>query len=193
LKRRRLKGSSQTRLRGLSSIALFRIREVKREIRVLGVAARRATHKGHTVVGVIFRGGLYLDGILRAESESRDITGDVVEMIVSSPHHSQVRVILLDEELLDGATADLSILSKAASRPVIAFNPTGMVAPREGAVERFEMDLNKGSVPVLSLGIDRVMTERILRKVSKRRSMPEALKIAYLLVSAVDKINQHNL
>ena len=174
-------------------MTLFRIREVKREIRVLGVAARKATHKGYTVVGVIFRGGLYLDGVLRAESESQDITGDVVEMIVSSPHHPQVRIILLDGELLNGATADLSILSEAVSRPVIAFNPTGMVAPREGAVERFEMGLSEGSVPVLSLGIDRAMAERILSKVSKRRSMPEALKIACLLVLAVDKINQHNL
>ncbi len=174
-------------------MTLFRIREVKREIRVLGVAARRATHKGYTVVGVVFRGGLYLDGVLRTKSESRDITGDVVEMIVSSPHHPQVRAILLDGKLLDGATADLAVLSEAASRPVIAFNPTGMVAPREGAVERFEMDLNEGPVPVLSLGIDRAMAERILSRVSKRRGVPEALRIACLLVSVVDHIDQHNL
>lgn len=174
-------------------MTLFRIREVKREIRVLGVAVQRATHKGYTVVGVIFRGGLYLDGVLKAESKSRDITGDVVEMIVSSPHYPQVRVILLDGELLDGATADLAILSEAASRPVIAFNPTGMVAPREGAVERFELDLNEGQVPVLSLGIDRVMVERIVSRVSKRRGVPEALRIACILVSAVGKIDQHNL
>lgn len=174
-------------------MTLFRIREVKREIRVLGVAARRSTHKRHTVAGVIFRGGLYLDGVLRAESESRDITSDVVEMIVSSPHHPQVRVILLDGELLDGATADLAILSEVASRPVIAFNPTGMVVPQEGAVERFEMDLNEGPVPVLSLGIDRAVAERIVSRVSKRRGVPEALRIACLLVSAVDKIDQHNL
>jgi endonuclease V-like protein UPF0215 family len=174
-------------------MTLYRIREVKREIRVLGVAARRTTHKGHTVVGVIFRGGLYLDGVLRAESESRDITDDVVEMIVSSSHHPQVRVILLDGELLDGATADLAILSEAASRPVIAFNPTGMVAPQEGAVERFEMELNEDPVPILSLGIDRAVAERIVNRVSKRRGVPEALRIACLLVSAVDKIEQHNL
>jgi len=174
-------------------MTLYRIREVKREIRVLGVAARRSTHKGHTVIGVIFRGGLYLDGVLRAESESRDITGDVVEMIVSSPHHPQVRVILLDGELLDGATADLAVLSETASRPVIAFNPNGMVAPREGAVERFEMDLNQGPVPVLSLGIDRAVAERIVSRVSKRRGVPEALRIACLLVSDVAKIDQHNL
>ena len=174
-------------------MTLYRIREVKREIRVLGVAARRATHKGHTVVGVIFRGGLYLDGVLRVESESRDITGDVVEMIVSSPHHPQVRVILLDGELLDGATADLAVLSEAVSRPIIAFNPTGMVAPREGLVERFEMDLNEAPVPVLSLGIDRAVAERIFSRVSKRRGVPEALRLACLLVSAVDKIDQHNL
>ncbi len=169
-------------------MTLYRIREVKREIRVLGVAARRATHKGYTVVGVIFRGGLYLDGVLRAESESQDITGDVVEMIVSSPHHPQVRVILLD-----GATADLAVLSEAVSRPVIAFNPTGMVAPREGVVERFEMDLNEAPVPVLSLGIGRAVAERIFSRVSKRRGVPEALRLACLLVSAVDKIDQHNL
>jgi endonuclease V-like protein UPF0215 family len=68
-----------------------------------------------------------------------------------------------------------------------------MVAPREGAVERFEMGLNEGLVSVLSLGIDRAMAERILSRVSKRRSVPEALRIACLLVSAVDKIDQHNL
>jgi endonuclease V-like protein UPF0215 family len=174
-------------------MTLYRIREVKREIRVLGIAARRASHKGHTIIGVIFRGGLYLDGVLRAESESRDITGDVVEMIVSSPHHPQVRVILLDGRLLDGATADTAALSEATSKPVIAFNPAGLVVPQDGAVERFEMDLNDGPNPVLSVGLERTIAERIIYNASRRRSVPEALRVASLTVSAVDKIDQHNL
>jgi endonuclease V-like protein UPF0215 family len=174
-------------------MTLYRIREVKREIRVLGVAARRATIKGHTIVGVIFRGGLYLDGVLRAESDSRDITGDVVEMIVSSPHHPQVRVILLDGRLLDGATADIAVLSEATSKPVIAFNPVGLVAPSDGAVERFEMNLNDGPNPVLSIGIERTKAKRIIHNASTRHNVPEALRVASLSVLAVDKIDQHNL
>jgi endonuclease V-like protein UPF0215 family len=55
------------------------------------------------------------------------------------------------------------------------------------------VDLNEGPVPVLSLGIDRAVAERIVSRASKRRGVPEALRIACLLVSAVDKIDQHNL
>ena len=174
-------------------MTLYRIREVKREIRILGLASRRTTHKGHTIVGVIFRGSLYLDGVLRIESESRNITCDVVEMIVSSPHHPQIRVILLDGELLDGATVDLAILSEATLRPVIAFNPSRMVVPLEGAGEHFEMDLEGGLVPVLSVGLERAVAERIVRRASNRRGVPEALRIADLSASAVGKYDQHNL
>lgn len=174
-------------------MTLYLIREVKREIRVLGVATRRATHKGYTIVGVIFRGSLYLDGVLRAESESRDITGDIADMISSSPHHLQIRVIFLDGGLLDGATADTVALSEATSRPVIAFNPAGMVAPQEGSVEHLEVDLNECPVPVLSVGLERAVAERIIHRASRRRGLPEALRVASLLVSAVGNFDQHNL
>jgi hypothetical protein len=74
-----------------------RIRQVKREIRALGIVAKGLRGGGGLAVGVIFRGGLYLDGVIKAKAHGPDITGAVAEMIKASPHYPQIRVLLINE------------------------------------------------------------------------------------------------
>ena len=57
-----------------------RLREIKREIRVLGLASyRNSDTDTHETVGVIFRGKHWLDGVLKTSSGDPSITMDVAE------------------------------------------------------------------------------------------------------------------
>ncbi len=64
---------------------MYSLREVKKEIRVLGIAARSRPGSAIHAVGVVYRGRLYLDGVMRTSSTGPDITEEVAAMIVESP------------------------------------------------------------------------------------------------------------
>jgi len=52
-------------------LAIKRLRQIKKEIRVIGVAAK-CDAGGITIIGVVFRGNLWLDGVLRTRSVGAD-------------------------------------------------------------------------------------------------------------------------
>ena len=78
-----------------------RFRAIKPEIRVLGIDDGAFTPHVEglaTVVGVVFRGGYWLDGVIstKVEVDGFDATDKIVSMITASPHYKQLRVILLN-------------------------------------------------------------------------------------------------
>ena len=80
---------------------VVKFRDIKPEIRVLGIDDGDFSHheKGTVdIVGVVFRGGYWLEGIMRTEIEvdGLDATEKIVTMIKGSPHYKQLRVIMLD-------------------------------------------------------------------------------------------------
>lgn len=161
----------------------YRIRQVKKEIRVLGLAARQAPDgHGFDVVGVIYRGRHWLDGVLRTTSIDSDVTSEAVEMIVGSDHNPQIRVILLHTDLLkDGTTIDPSELSKGTLKPVIAmrFKETPKDDPSQ--TERVPLDLESS----IAFGLEKRVAERILESTSRESSPPEALRVAELILSSL--------
>lgn len=71
----------------------------KREVRVLGLTYR-SYDSYRFILGVVFRGKLWLDGILyRRFDGKRDILDELIDMFSKSPHRGQVRVIVLDNLL----------------------------------------------------------------------------------------------
>src|SRR3990170_6644040 len=85
----------------MSKERAVRIRSVKPEIRVLGVddGAFVPHGKGSAdIVGVVYRGGLWLEGVMRTEVEidGMDTTEKIAAMIVDSPHYDQIRVVILN-------------------------------------------------------------------------------------------------
>src|SRR3972149_9652412 len=85
----------------------IKVREVKPEIRILGIDD--GVFKPHSkelvdVVGVVYRGGYWLDGFMhtRVQVDGMDATEKLAEMITKSPHYPQLRVILLNGVTLAG-------------------------------------------------------------------------------------------
>ncbi len=138
-----------------------RINQVKKEIRILGVAAKHNTGD-YTVVGAVYRGSRWLDGVMYRHSS--DLTQAISEMLSHSPHKGQVRVIIVSRENLPPDTQiDVSKLYEKIGKPIILLNGDHYVAT----------------------GIGKWTTEAILKTSTRDRPTPEALRVASMALSAL--------
>jgi len=100
---------------------------IKEEIRILGIDDGPFTRndKEVIVIGVIFRGGEFLDGVLRTyvAVDGLDATERLSKMINSSKHKQQLKVIMLDGITLGGFNiVDIKKLYSEVKIPIIVIN-----------------------------------------------------------------------
>ncbi len=190
-----------------------RFRSIKPEIRVLGVddGAFAPRSGGFApIVGVVFRGGYWLDGLMltRAEVDGLDAGSKIASMILGSPHHRQLRVIMLDGIAFAGFNiVDIKELSEATSLPVITVTRErpNLVNIRDALhnlpdyEERWKATLNAGELIEVHTGsrggkaymqVARISVEdaeRILQLTSTRSAFPEALRVAHMIASGISK------
>ncbi len=187
---------------------------IKPEIRVLGVDDGVFTPhvpSWVSVVGVVFRGGYWLDGVLHTEVlvDGFDATEKISTMITTSPHYKQLRVIMLNGITFAGFNVvDLKELHLATHLPVIAVTreKPDLHDIREAlnhlpkSEERWESVLNAGDVVEMStrhenemiylhaMGLSWSDTEKIVRLTSTRSNIPEALRVAHLIASGISHL-----
>ncbi|MGZ3798145.1 MAG: endonuclease dU, partial [Pseudobdellovibrionaceae bacterium] len=101
-------------------------RAIKSEIRVLGVDDGKFiphTQGSVIVVGIVFRGGCWLDGVMHTSIaiDGFDATEQIGSMINSSRHCKQLRVIMLNGITFAGFNVvNVKRLNFATDLPVIA-------------------------------------------------------------------------
>jgi endonuclease V-like protein UPF0215 family len=184
---------------------------IKPEIRVLGVDDGSFTPhvEGQVpVIGVVFRGGYWLEGVMRTEIavDGFDATDQIASMITGSPHWRQLRVIMLNGITFAGFNVvDVKELNLATKLPVITvtrekpdlaeINKALQNLPR--SEERWETILKAGepvevatrnakaTVFVQTVGVSREDAQKILRLTSTRSNIPEALRVAHLIASGI--------
>ena len=192
-------------------MACRRFRVVKPEIRVVGVddGAFVPHVKGYAlVVGVVFRGGYWLDGVLttRVEVDGFDATDKIVSMIVNSAHHKQLRVIMTNGVTFAGFNVvDIKRLWRETGLPVMAvtrgkpdfreIHEALLNLPRseerwrivQGTGETVEVSTrNKGEKIFMQfVGICEEDARKIMRLTSTRSNVPEALRVAHLIASGI--------
>ncbi|MCW3994325.1 MAG: DUF99 family protein [Candidatus Bathyarchaeota archaeon] len=189
-------------------------RVIKPEIRVLGVDDGVFTPhvKGLVpVVGVVFRGGYWLDGVMhtKVEVDGFDATEKIASMIINSPHHKQLRVIMLNGITFAGFNVvNIKELNKEVNLPVIAVTreQPNFTEIREAlknlpkseerwkaiqsAEKMFEVSTRSENEKVYmqTSGILEEDARKILQLTSTRSSVPEALRVAHLIASGISKI-----
>jgi len=193
-------------------LSVKKFRTIKHEIRVLGVDDGSFTpHKGYApVVGVVFRGGYWLDGVLstRVKVDGFDATDNISSMIVESPHYRQVRVIMLDGVTFGGFNiVDIKELNVLTKLPIIvvtrdkpdfreihaALRNLPRSAERWTAVQDagqiFEVQTRSrgGRVYMEICGIQESDARRIVQLTSTRSNIPEALRVAHLVASGASQ------
>ena len=97
---------------------------MKRQVRILGIddAPFSFTEKYSTVIGVVMRGGEYLECVLRSHVtiDGTEATSICTEMIQHSRHQKQLKAVMIDGASLGGFNiVDINELSDATNLPVM--------------------------------------------------------------------------
>jgi endonuclease V-like protein UPF0215 family len=192
-------------------LPIKKFRQIKSEIRILGIDDSGFTPrtKGKAdIIGVVYRGGQWLDGIMKTQVEidGLDATEKIVTMIKNSPHFKQIRVIMLDGVTFAGFNiADIKELFQKTELPVItvtrekpnfedikkALKNLPHYEERweamKNAGEIFQIQTREGEEPIHVgvAGISESDAEKILKKTSTRSNIPEALRVAHIIASGL--------
>lgn len=166
---------------------------LKKQARILGLSAT-AKRKGATlVVGVVFRGSCWLDGILTCslESDKRDHVSQISKAIMKSRQYSQLHAVILSQKkIAPGWDIDITDLAQRIKLPVISLvkkNRTGMKNRKKllGA-NYYHLVINKKPVFVLAKGLGLEMTQELLTiACTSGSSIPEAVRVANLIAEQV--------
>jgi endonuclease V-like protein UPF0215 family len=198
---------------------LKRFRIIKPEIRVLGVDDGVFTPhtKGKAlVVGIVFRGGYWLDGVLRTkvDVDGLDAEDKIATMIMSSSHYKQLRVIMLNGVTFAGFNpVNIKMLSAKTKLPVIAVTreKPNFKEIREalknlpdsekrwnaiyngGEIVEVSTRTKKSKIYVQFVGIAEEDVKRILQLTSTRSNVPEPLRVAHLIASGISNAESQSI
>lgn len=188
-----------------------KFRVIKPEIRVLGVddgCFEPHTKRFVPVVGVVFRGGYWLDGVIhtRVKVDGTEATNKIASMVLNSPHHKQLRVVMLDGITFAGFNiVDIKKLNFKTGLPVIAVtrekpNFEDIHKALENlpkSEERWRAVINAGELFEVKVGdrgekihmqiagICEEDARKILKLTATRSHIPEALRVAHIIASGL--------
>ncbi len=189
-------------------------RVIKPEIRVLGIddgAFKPRVNGIVPVIGVVFRGGFWLDGVLHTsiEIDGFDATDRIASMITGSSHYRQLRVVMLNGVTFAGFNiVDVKALHVATKLPVITVTREKpdfaeiqkALQNLPNSEERWEAILRAGEpvevstrsakakVYMQTVGVSTGDAQKILRLTSTRSNIPEALRVAHLIASGISHV-----
>ena len=177
---------------------------VKKEIRVIGIDDApfdKFNDSKVLVVGVVMRGGSWVDGILSTKVivDGNDSAKKIAEMINKCKFKPQLQCIFLDGIAVAGFNViDVKELSKKTKLPVI------IIIRKKPDIENIKKTLIKikkqekikliekagdivqvDDIFVQLTGIDLEQTRKILKIVCTRSLIPEPLRLAHLIASGV--------
>jgi hypothetical protein len=183
---------------------------LKSEIRILGFDDGAFTARSKElvpVIGVIFRGGKFLDGALTTavQVDGSDATEKIVKLINTTRHKQQLKVIMFDGITLAGFNVvDVKKLSEQTKLPVIVINrKMPNLKKVEAALKKFE-DFesrwqaieNAGEIKECcvkefkkvyyqNIAIDDNTAKEVIKLSCTRSFIPEPLRVAHLIATAV--------
>ncbi len=181
---------------------------IKDEIRILGIDDSALIHDSITIIGAFFRGGMWLDGVLRSEvtRDGMDATEKITSMVLRSTHFPQIRAIMLDGVTYGGFNpVDIVELHESTSIPVIvlmrnlpdlekiekalSYLPGSErrkhIIKKAGKITRVVTKAESNPVFIQCCGIDPEMASEIVRISSTRSNIPEPLRVAHLIATGI--------
>ena len=183
---------------------------VKKEIRIVGFDDGAFTPRSDAlvpVIGTIFRGGLYLDGLLRTDVkvDGNEATEKLVKLINSTRHKKQLKVLMLDGITLAGFNiVDIKELNERTGIPVIVINrklPDLEKVRRalkrfddfeerwkavENAGEIKECYVKKGKkIYFQAKGMNEETAREVIKISTTRSFIPEPLRIAHIIATGI--------
>ncbi len=183
---------------------------IKREIRILGWddGPFPKGKKGKTIlVGTIFRGASFMDGILKTDIEidGTDATEKIIEA-VKNTKHKDLRVIMLDGITFGGFNfVDIKKLHKKTGLPVIVilrkrpdiekfkeamkklpeFEKRWEAVENAGRFFKVKVGTRGKSIYFQKTGLTEEEAREIIKLTAVRSNIPEPLRVAHLIASGI--------
>src|SRR3989338_8767352 len=177
---------------------------LKKEIRVIGIddAPHKFKSKGNIlIVGTIFRGGSFLDGILstKVNVDGNNATKKLTAMINKSKFKPQLRCIFLDGIAVGGFNIiDIRELNKKTKLPVIVIiRKKPDIVDIKGILTRLSKKskikllekagpvIPAGKIYIQIAGLSIGKAKEILEIVCTRSHIPEAVRLAHIIASGI--------
>jgi len=188
------------------------MRFIKDEIRILGfddAPFKPRSNEKILVIGVIYRGGNFLDGILKTEitGDGMDATESIIKLIKNSRHKDEIRVIIFKGITIGGFNLiDIKKIYNETKIPVIVitrkkpnlnkikkalknfvdFEERWLIVKSTGKIYKLEIKKNK-SLYYQFIGLKKEEVEKIIKISSTRSLIPEPLRVAHMIASAMVK------
>jgi endonuclease V-like protein UPF0215 family len=184
---------------------------IKSEIRVMGIDD--GPFVAHTdgkvlLVGTVFRGGRWLDGIVRAyiDIDGTDATQRIIDMVNKSRHKGQLRVIMVDGVTFGGFNViDIQEIFRQTGVPVIVvsrkmpdftkvkealknlpdWRERWRMLRAASKIHRVRSRPRAAPVCVQVAGINLTDAEQIVKLTSTRSLVPEPLRVAHLIATGI--------
>lgn len=186
---------------------------VKKEIRVLGIddGPFSKSEKDCMIVGTVFRGGNYIDGLVssKAEVDGKDSTEKIIGMTNKTRHYEQLNCIMLDGIAVAGFNViDINELSKKTKLPVIViirklpnlkkiYSALKSFLNKKEAEKRmllirkagkiYSMKIKNRNVYFQKAGITEIKAKEIMKITTTHSLIPEPLRVAHIIASGVIK------
>ena len=179
---------------------------MKKELRVVGIEDASfdkfdPLQKYVLVVGTLFRGGHFMDGLLstHVEKDGGDATIRIIEMINECKFKPQIQAVFLKGIAVAGFNViNPEALYKETKIPVIivirdypdykkifsALDKLGMKEKRE-VIEKMPKPVKIGEIYVQHVGVSLKDTKELLRITCTHSNVPEAIRVAHLIASGI--------
>jgi len=183
---------------------------MKHQIRLLGIddSPFTFTEKYTTVIGVVMRGGEYLECVLKSQVsiDGNDATYVCKEMVENSRHRKQLRAVMIDGIALGGFNVvDIEELYSSTSLPVITITrdepdfekiKVALQKNFEDWKERYSL-MRKGElhkvktlhnpIYVKCAGVSIDEAKEIIKLSTIRGAIPEPIRVAHLIASGITR------
>ncbi len=179
---------------------------IKPEIRILAIDDSALVSERIMIVGVVFRGGEWMDGVLRSEitRDGMDATDVIAEMVTATRHYPQIRVIMLDGVTYGGFNVvDITELQRRTGLPVIVvmraepdmgrirdamqnlpgFDRRWHAIQNAGRIH--EIDVHDNLLYIQCAGIETTDARKIVQLATTHSHIPEPLRAAHLIATGI--------
>ena len=181
-----------------------KFRRIKQEIRIIGIDDCPFTPRGHglvAIIGIVLRGGGCIEGAMgtKVKIDGFDATKKIAEMINSSPHYKQLRVIMLDGITFAGFNiVNITKLFVLTGVPVLAVtkekpnmkNIRNALMKLEKCEKRLKMVESAGEILNIKIretelhfqvaGVSKEDSKKIIRISCTQGNFPEPLRLSLI-------------
>lgn len=182
---------------------------MKKEIRILGIDDMPFSFKDREVdiVGVVMRGGKYLEGVLKTtiEVDGMNATSKIIELIQKTRHRKQLKIIMIDGVALGGFNVvDAERIFNETSLPTITItrNKPNMEKIKEALKKYFDdweerwKIINKRETEEIKInypiyvkyfGLEKKEVIDVIKLSIVRGAIPEPIRVAHLIATGIKK------